>query len=180
MTAMARDLRHYLARESLLDGRPVMIRAIRRDDKEALVLGFQRLSRRSVYNRFLSPKRDLSAGELEYLTELDFVQHVALLAVVLEDGTELAVGVGRFIVDDPGARSAEVALTVDDEHQGFGIGTLLLSHLAAVGRDLGLAEFWAEVLGSNRQMLQVFEHCGLPMRRTVSRGEVTVHLSLES
>ena len=175
---MADDLRDYLAHETLLDGRPVVIRAIRRDDKDALVQGLRRLSERSVYNRFFAPKQRLSAAELEYLTELDFVSHVALLAVVPTDGGDRAVGVGRFIVVDPEVGSAEVALTVDDEHQGLGIGTRLLAHLAAIGRGLELTEFRAAVLGSNRQMFDVFERSGLRVERTVSRGEATVRLAL--
>lgn len=175
---MTPDPRHYVAHETLIDGGPVLIRAIRPDDKESLVQGFARLSPRSVYNRFFTAKGSLSGAELEYFTELDFVRHVALLAFVPERGTEVAVGIGRFIVDDQDQGSAEVALTVDDAHQGLGVGTQLFAHLAALGRDMGLAEFWAEVLASNRQMLAVFEHSGLRMRRTVSRGEVTVYLSL--
>ncbi len=175
---MPDDLRRYLAHERLLDGRPVVIRAIREDDKEALAQGFRRLSARSVYQRFFAPKQSLSDAELEYLTELDFERHVALLAVVGTDGADRAVGVGRFVVD-PGGSSAEVALTVDDEHQGLGIGTLLLSHLAVIGRRLQLSDFHAVVLGTNQQMLDVFARCGLPMKRTISRGEASVRLSLE-
>lgn len=171
---------HYLARETLLDDRPVVIRAIRPDDKSALVSGFQRLSSTSVYNRFFTPKSGLTSAELEYLTEVDFVRHVALLAIVEEEGAERAVGVGRFIVDDESGTSAEVAFTVDDEHQGLGIGTHLLAHLTRIGRALGLTRFWAEVRASNRPMLAVFEHCGLPMRQTTSGGEVTVELGFDS
>lgn len=158
----------------------MVIRAIRPEDKDALAEGFQRLSARSVYNRFFAPKQGLSVAELEYLTELDFTRHVALLALVPKGDTERAVGVGRFIVDDRDLASAEVALTVDDEHHGLGIGTLLLTHLAALGRDLGLSEFRAQVLGTNHQMLEVFDRCGLRMRRSMSKGEATVLLSLES
>ena len=49
-----------------------------------------------------------------------------------------------------------MAFTVDDAHHGRGIATVLLEHLAAVGRELGITRFTAEVLPDNRPMLGVF------------------------
>ena len=57
----------------------LLIRRIAPADKDALVAGLGRLSERSVYQRFLSPKPRLTASELRYLTEVDFVDHVALV-----------------------------------------------------------------------------------------------------
>lgn len=172
------DVRAWASAERLLDGRTVLIRAIRPGDKQALADGFQRLSDESVYHRFFSSRRGLSRSELEYLTEIDFVNHVALLAVLEEEGRELAVGVGRYIVPaaDPGL--GEVALTVDDGHQGLGIGTLLLRHLGAIGQSRGIREFRADVLPDNRQMMRVLEKCGFGLRTRTSAGLVSVSLSL--
>jgi GNAT superfamily N-acetyltransferase len=172
------DPRRYEAEARSLEGARVHLRAIRPDDKRALAEGFARLSDRSVHFRFFSAKRRLTEQELRRFTELDFRTHVALVA---EMGDPLApVGVGRYVVRD-GERSerAEVAFAVDDAHQGHGIGTLLLRHLAAIARAQGLAAFEAEVLGDNRTMLEVFEHSGLAMtRRSESGGVVRVTLAL--
>ena len=116
-------LREYESRETLPNRRSVLLRAIRPDDKQSLVDGLKRLSAESIYRRFFSVKTRLSEAELSYLTEVDFRTHVALVAVVREDGANVPVGVGRFIVIDSCPSAAEVAFTVDDGHQGLGIGT---------------------------------------------------------
>ncbi len=171
------DPRHYLANASLIDGRAVVLRAIRREDKEGLRKGFQRLSERSVYLRFFQAKKDLTEQELRYFTELDFETHVGLLAMLSEGGEEHGIGVGRYIVE-PETGTAEIAFVVDDSHHGLGVGTLLLEHLANIARAQGLQKFHAYVLFDNRQMLEVFEHAGFPMERTLQGNVIQVTLTL--
>jgi GNAT superfamily N-acetyltransferase len=171
------DPRHYRAEEHLLDGRLVVLRAIRPEDKEGIREGFQRLSERSVYLRFFQVKKDLTEEELRYFTELDFETHVGLLAVVTENGEERGIGVGRYIVE-PEKGAAEIALTVDESHHGLGVGTLLLRHLAEIARARGLLTFHGYVLFDNRPMLEVFEHAGFPMERTLQGNVIRVSLAL--
>lgn len=171
------DARNYSQQERLLDGRPVLVRAIRPDDKSHLREGFLRLSPQSVYQRFFQAKKELSESELRYLTEVDFESHVALLAVLDEDGRELGLGVGRYIIE-AGSRSAEVAFTVDETHHGLGVGTLLLKHLARIARSQGLEEFHAYVLAENRAMLEVFENAGFPLERRLEGNVIVATLGL--
>lgn len=79
------------------------------------------------------------------------------------------IGVGRFIRIDHGAPPlrAEVAFTVLDAWQGHGVATALLDHLIRIGRALGIERFEADVLADNTQMMEVFEHSGLPVASTV-------------
>jgi GNAT superfamily N-acetyltransferase len=171
----------YAARENLLDGRPVLIRAIRPDDKEGLQAGMRRLSPESSYNRFMQAKRRLTEEELRYYTEVDFTTHVGLVAVVWEDGADLLVATARYVVDPAGApRTAEVAFTVDNAHQGLGIATLFLKHLAVIARASGIARFRASVLAENRRMLDVFAHSGFPMTVEPDGGTVECRLSLQA
>ena len=85
------------------------------------------------------PKRNRHSS-----SKIDFRTHVALVAVVQEDGQPVIVGGGRYIVAKPG--SAEVAFAIIDEYQGQGIGGALLRHLVALAREAGLKELIAEVL----------------------------------
>jgi len=177
MEAIPEILRRYKAWDRLLDGRVLLIRAIRPTDKPALQEGFHRLSSESVYFRFFGPKHELSRQELVYLTEVDFARHVALVAIIEED--PLIVGVGRYIVRDvEPIRTAEIAFAVDDAHHGLGIATILLRHLAKIARAADVSEFNASVLASNRKMLQVFFHSGLPQKHTVESGVLNIRLSL--
>jgi RimJ/RimL family protein N-acetyltransferase len=165
---------NYVAHEKLRDGRGVTIRAQRPDDLEAIRSAARLTSERTRYLRFFSPKRSMSESEIAFFMGPDFVNHVALVAVVEECGNPVVVGGGRFIFASPGA--AEVAFFVVDAWQGQGIGTLLMRHLATLGRAAGLAEFVAEVLAENASMLGVFRKCGLPM--TTRRSEGVIHVSL--
>jgi GNAT superfamily N-acetyltransferase len=167
------DVRNYNVEAAMLDGATIRIRAIRPDDKERLLEHFHGLSGRSVYFRFMGIRRDLSPDDLKHLTELDFKSHVGLVATLTEDGHERFIGVGRYICDAVPHR-AEVAFAVLDGFQGRGIGTLLLEHLGLIADASGIAEFEADVLGENRQMLEVFAHSGFNAHESLDSG--VVHL----
>src|SRR5262245_62548003 len=165
---MTADLRDYAVEEILRDGGSIHVRAIRPDDRERLVEHFHRLSARSVHFRFMGMKRGLSAGDLDYFTRPDFVHHIALVATLREGGAERIIGVGRYVADDEDA-AAEVAFAVADEHQGRGIGTLLLEHLLRIARGRGITEFRADVLGDRSEERRVGKECR--SRRTASPEE---------
>jgi len=157
----------------LRDGGSIHLRAIRPDDKARLVDHFNRLSARSVYFRFFASKLRLADDELARFTELDFSNHVGLVATLLESGEERIIGVARYIVvaTKPGEpRRAEVAFAVADAHQGRGIATVLLEELARFAQASGIDEFEASVLGENNRMLEVFGSSGFQVRRSVDGG----------
>ena len=130
------------------NGTEVLIRPVRPDDKTLLADGMEHLSRESVYRRFLAPKGPLSETELRYLTELDFADHVAYVAVRPE-APGVLVGVARWVRlrDDP--EVAEIAFVVSDELQRLGLGTLLAETLATAARERGVRRFVATMLPDN-------------------------------
>ena len=89
------DPLHYSVDEVLRDGGSIRIRAIRPDDKVRLFEHFSGLSPQSRYQRFFGAKRVLSREELAALTELDFDNHVALVATLNDGNEERFIGVGR-------------------------------------------------------------------------------------
>ena len=138
------------------------------------------ISRDSASSRSIFGSWDSGATcrrhDLKRLTDLDFKNHVGLAATLLEHGRERIIGVGRYICGaDP--HRAEVAFAVLDEFQGHGIGTLLLEHLGLIADANGVAEFEADVLGENRQMLEVFAHMGFESRRSLDSGVVRLRSS---
>ncbi len=173
---MAIDAQKYCVDVPMLDGAVIRIRAIRGDDQERLHEHFRGLSEKSVYFRFMGIRRDLSPQDLKRLTELDFKSHVGLSATLTENGRERFIGVGRYICgNDP--HRAEVAFAILDGFQGRGIGTLLLEHLALIADANGVTEFDADVLGENRQMLEVFAHSGFESHRLLDSGVVRLRSS---
>jgi GNAT superfamily N-acetyltransferase len=172
------DPRNYYTQETLKDGTPVTIRAVRTDDKERIHDAFMALDREAVYRRFFTPKKDLTDPELEQVTHVDFSGEVALLATIFQaDGKEVVVGDGRYAIkkgETP--ERAELGFLVAQPYRGRGIASLLLNHLARLAQDAGLSAFEADVLAYNAPMLAVFQHSGLPVCRR--REGNTIHLAL--
>lgn len=139
-------------RTRLADGRQVTIRALRPSDRVVLAAGLQQLSPGARHARFLHGRTAFSEAELDYLTRLDQVNHLGLIATLHEQQRSRPVAVGRAIRTDPEADVAEVALTVLDAWQRLGIGTLLLARLAALARDVGIARFDVVAAHDNRAM----------------------------
>jgi RimJ/RimL family protein N-acetyltransferase len=160
--------------EVLPSGQRVGVRALRPADREAMLTAVRRTSTQSLYRRFFTVRRHFSEAETAFFLNLDFVSHVALVAVVEEDGKPVIVGGGRYVVIKPGR--AEVAFAVVDQFQGQGIGSALLRHLSSLAREAGLQDFVAEVLPENAAMLKVFEKSGLE-KTTRSEGQ-TIHVVL--
>ena len=136
-----------------------------------------RISAQSLYRRFFGVKRHFSDKEVEFFLNVDFKRHVALVAIIEENGAPTIVGGGRYVVVRPG--QAEVAFAVVDDYQGQSIGTALLRHLAGLARAAGLSELIADVLPTNTSMLEVFKKSSMPVsfRRDGSSVCVTIGLS---
>jgi GNAT superfamily N-acetyltransferase len=171
------DAATYSKIETLRSGQRVEIRALKPDDRDALVAAVGRTSAQSLYRRFLGAKRDFSEREIDFFVHPDFVDHVALVAVMEEGGRSSLVAGARYVVVQPGR--AEVAFAVVDQHQGQGIGAALMRHLVEIARAAGLRELIAEVLSDNAPMLKVLARSGLPMvtRREGGVAHVVLQLS---
>jgi GNAT superfamily N-acetyltransferase len=167
----------YFASELLRDGRRMEIRALRPGDRNGLLAAVGRVAPPSLYRRFLGAKHGFSEQEIAFFSSVDFINHVALVAVIPEDGRETIVGGARYIVAEPG--QAEVAFTVIDDYHGLGIGTALMSHLAAIAHAAGIRELIADVLSDNAPMVAVFKKSGFPVstRREAGVLHVTLRLS---
>ena len=162
-------LASWTANAVLGDGETVSIRPITPDDAPRLAAFHERQSDESRYRRYFTPKPTLSKRELEHFTNVDLVDRAAL---VVESHGELLgwASYERW----PGRDDADTAFMVDDRHQGTGIATLLLEHLAAIAVANGIVRFTAEVLGENRPMLAVFAHAGWPLQRRFESGVMEV------
>jgi RimJ/RimL family protein N-acetyltransferase len=164
----------YSATERLRDGREVEIRTLRPDDKEEMLTAIGRTGTQSLQRRFFVLKRNFSEKEIAFFVNVDFVNHVALIALAEEDGHKVVIGGGRYVVTEPGR--AEIAFVVIDDYQGQGVATLLMRYLAIAARRAGLKELIAEVLPENAAMRKVFSKFGFQPRRGLDPQ--VVHLVL--
>jgi GNAT superfamily N-acetyltransferase len=160
----------------LRDGSRVRIRQIRPSDEDLLVSGFERLSPESRYRRFLSPLPELTRRMVRYLADVDHHDHEAMVA--LDEQCKNGVGLARYVRNAGRPDTAEVAVTVIDEWQGRGLGTLLLDVISARARAEGIAIFTAVMLAENEEMLDLLKGLG-PLRITDrSGGTMTVEVGV--
>src|SRR5207248_6938210 len=75
----------YSVIETLRDGHRLEIRALTSDDRSDLIAAVARTSAESLRRRFFVPKRSFTDQETAFFLNVDFVNHVALVAV-LEEG----------------------------------------------------------------------------------------------
>ncbi|KUO12480.1 bifunctional GNAT family N-acetyltransferase/acetate--CoA ligase family protein [Streptomyces sp. DSM 15324] len=173
---------HWEADVVLRDGGTARIRPITVDDAERLVSFYEQVSDESKYYRFFAPYPRLSAKDVHRFTHHDFVDRVGLAATV--GGEFIAtvrydrIGADGMPASAP-ADEAEVAFLVQDAHQGRGVASALLEHIAAVARERDIRRFAAEVLPANTKMIKVFTDAGYTQQRSFEDGVVRLELDLE-
>jgi RimJ/RimL family protein N-acetyltransferase len=165
---------NYSVHERLRDGRPVEIRALRSNDEADMLAAIDRTGAESLQRRFFVTKRGFSEKEKAFFMNTDFVDHVALVAVIDKHGRSAIVGGGRYVVTRHG--EAEVAFVVIDAFQGQGIGGLLTKHLTGLARAAGLKVLVADVLPENMAMRKVLGKFGFRTARSLDPQ--VVHLTL--
>lgn len=104
------SIAEYSSPETLRNGRRVEVRALRPEDRDAMMAAIDRTSAQSLYRWFFGAKRHFTDQEKSFFLDVDFVSHVALVAVLEEGGQPVIVGGGRYIVSNPG--QAEVAFAI--------------------------------------------------------------------
>jgi RimJ/RimL family protein N-acetyltransferase len=160
----------------LHNGAEVTIRPIGAEDKPLLEAGMAALSAESAYRRFLAPKKRLTAPELRYLTEVDFRDHVAYVAVSASDPQTL-LGVARWIRGADAPDTAEIAFLVSDRLHREGLGAALVSALADAARARGVVRFVATMLPHNTAAHRLLARLG-PVTTRVEGGMHEVRVEL--
>ncbi len=155
---------------ALSDGGGARVRPIKHDDGPLLTQFFETLGTESRYFRFFRIKETLEPKEVDFFTHVDYSDRMAMIAVL--EGRMIGLASYDREAEDRG--TAEVAFAVADEHQGRGIGTLLLQLLTTHARSHGIERFRAYVLPENRQMMRLFRNSGYEMSRTIEEGVFTV------
>ena len=159
----------------LADGGTVHIRPITPSDAGRLVELHKRLSDETIYMRFFSFHPHLAEHEVAHLTTVDGVDRMALVATLRGD----LIAVSRYDRSAEDPDEAEAAFLVEDAHQGRGLGTILLEHLAVYARSQGIRRFIADTLPQNSAMQAVFRGAGFVETARFDNGVVRVELDIE-
>jgi acyl-CoA synthetase (NDP forming)/RimJ/RimL family protein N-acetyltransferase len=166
---------HWEADVVAADGGTVHLRPITPQDADRLVAFHTGLSQRTRFLRYFSAYPRIPERDLIRFTTVD---HHYRVAFVVELGDKI-IAVGRY-EGTPTSDEAEVAFVVADEHQGRGIGSVLLEHLAAAASECGIKRFNAIVLAENSAMIRVFRDAGYEISRHLDQGEVSLEFDVAS
>ncbi|MFD6395779.1 GNAT family N-acetyltransferase [Nocardia sp. NPDC060249] len=167
---------HWYGDVLAADGGVVRVRPIVPADADALAAFHTALSDRTRYLRYFGPYPQISPKDMYRTTHVDYHDRVGLVAVL---GTAI-IGVARYeLLARPGPRAAEVAFVVADEHQGRGLGSVLLEHLAGAAAENEVIAFVAEVLAENEAMITVFREAGYQLQRSRDGSEVHLEFAID-
>ncbi len=169
-TVAPRDWSAEPADVLLADGTIAVIRSAHEEDRDAVLELHESVSEDTLRLRFFSPSREAGRHYVGHLFAPDNTASAALVALVR--GRVAGLATAELLSPD----RAEVAFLIADQDRGRGLGSLLLEHLAALGRRHGVSRFEAEVLGDNYGMLRVFRAAGFAATRKTVAGEVQVEL----
>jgi acyl-CoA synthetase (NDP forming)/GNAT superfamily N-acetyltransferase len=153
------------------DGSVVRVRLLDPDDSEQLSRLHEGMSEDSLRFRFFSVSRVSARTYVRHLLDAQ----ASTIALVIDSGHGLvAVGSAEQVDEE----TMEVAFLVAEGEHGRGLGSLLLTHLAARARDRGVRRFMAEVLGGNVEMRRVFLDAGFGVTITSAAGVSTLVVDL--
>ncbi len=144
----------------LADGTRVLIRPLVPEDRAELVARYDDLSSQSRRLRFVSAPAHLSERLLDHLLDVDYVDRHALVATLVDEPGAPSVGIARYLRSSTDPTSADAAVTVVDEVQSRGIGTLLLTSLVEAAMTNGITTFTADVLWENSELLGALRAVG--------------------
>ena len=156
----------YIEQVVLRDGARVTLRPIRPDDASRLQTAFARLSLESVYMRFLEAMRELSDEQARAYATVDYLERMALVGIVEEDGEERVVVSARYALigaSRPGV--AEVAIVVRDDYQRRGLGNIVMNRLARYARRHGVTTFLGTIHVSNARILRFIQRSSLKFEK---------------
>ena len=146
----------------LRDGTELLLRPALPGDSVRAVKGPVEFSAHTRYRRFMTA-REPTRALMDYLFQVDYVNHFVWVAVDAEDGNIVADV--RFVREQPGLPVAEIAFMVGDEYQGRGVGTFLMKALVVAANVAGIEKFTARVLSDNLPMRIILDKFGAEWER---------------
>ena len=152
------------ARRTTRTGLRIMLRPVKISDEPMLKDFFYSLSDESMYQRFISVRRDIPHEILQNFVVIDYTQRMTILAVLGESGKETIAGVGQYSLNRD-MNTADIALAVRDKYQNQGLGIELIRYLTYLAKRKGLLGFTAEVLVGNQPVFKLFDKMGFDVQK---------------
>lgn len=146
--------------EPVINKHKLSIRPIRSSDTNLEAEFIENLSDESRYYRFLGAINKLTPDMLKRMCDVDGKQSMAFVATITEDSKERIIGVSRFAPNSK-EDTREMAISVADEWQNHGVGTMLAEKLIEFARSHGIKTLYSVDLAHNEHMHQLAGSLGM-------------------
>ena len=156
-------------RKTTRAGLELLLRPVKISDEPLLKEFFYSLSDESMYQRFISARRDIPHELLQELVAVDYFTKMVLVAVTEREGRELICGLGQYGMNRD-MYTADVALVVRDDCQKKGVAGEMLAYLTFLAKRQGLLGFTAEVLAGNEPVFRLFRKMGFDVSKRNEEG----------
>ena len=160
-----------------LRGKNFFVASLAPADRAHIQAGLKLMSHESIRNRFMGSKKEFTEKELDYFTTLDGWNHYAL-GVEEDGGDHRGVAVIRLVRSEADPREAEVAVTIIDEYQRMGLGSLLLDLIILASLERKIERFSFTFLPQNEGIIKLIEKKGTPVTER-SHDSVRMILGLD-
>ncbi len=147
-------------------------KALEESDRDLYIAGFKKLSETSIYHRFFGFKKELTPTQIDELMNVDNYNHIAWTAFDIVDDEPMGIGLGRFKRSKTITTEAELGLTVIDEYQGKGVGSILLAIMYYLGGSVGIETFTGVILVNNVRLIRRFYDLGAQFKRINNEYEM--------
>lgn len=154
------------------DNTYICFKTLGKDDREKFIAAFKRLSQKTVYQRFFGFMKELTDKQVEDFLNTDKKDHLAWAAFDLIGDDTIGIGVGRFKRSEINPNEAELALTVLDEYQDKGIGSVLLAIMYYLASILEINILTGIILSDNFMLIRRFKELGAKMDRIGNEYEM--------
>ena len=160
-------------------GGRLLLRPLKPTD-DALVRDlFYSSSQQSVYQRFMNTKLTYPRHERQSVVNVDYQETMSIAVTDELAPYEQLIGLGEWVLD-PATNLAEVAFLVRDDWQNRGVGSRLLDYLMELAMERGVRGLSAEVLVTNRTMLDLFQQSRHPVHTRLSEGSYSVEIEFDA
>ena len=158
---------------------PLFIRPIKPEDAPLFVELFNALTPTSIYYRFFSVVKTLSAEVLARFTQVDYDREISFVALDDSEGQERMLGVAN-IVGEPDGKRGEFSVLIGDPWQGKGIGAKLLLQCLAIAKERGMEIVWGTVLAENSYMIALGKKLGFTVKQGQEPSEYKLTIDLKT
>ncbi len=164
---------------TLKNGLAIMLRPILPEDEPKHLAFDNSLSDEDRYKRYFGVRSKMTHEEMAVLTQIDYAREMAFIATTKdENGDDITLGAVRASID-PDNTEAEFAMAVRSDHQGLGLGKLLLEKLIAYYKNNDTELLTGFTMFENRNMANLAKNLGFTVTFDMEEQLIKMDLPLK-